>query len=120
MKVIIAGGREGFDEETVFEILNVAAIDIEITEVVSGCAPGVDELGQLWASERGIPVKRFPADWNQHGKAAGPIRNEQMANYADALIAIWDGKSRGTGDMIKRAKRRGLLTSVFIEQGGLA
>lgn len=56
---------------------------------------------------RDIPVKRFPADWDRHGRAAGPIRNCQMAQYADALIAIWDGKSRGTKNMIDEMNKCG-------------
>lgn len=55
----------------------------------------------------------FPADWNAHGKAAGPIRNQQMAQEADVLIAFWDGKSRGTKDMIEKATRAGLDMHVY-------
>lgn len=87
----------------------------EITEVVSGaCKKGVDQLGEGWAKRKGIPVKRFPADWNQYGRRAGPLRNREMARYADALIAIWDGKSRGTRSMIDEALREGLEVYVCI------
>lgn len=80
----------------------------EITEVVSGTCKGVDQLGEEWAERKGIPVKKFPADWSKHGRRAGPLRNREMAKYADALIAIWDGKSRGTRSMIDEALREGL------------
>lgn len=105
MKTIIAGSRSITDMARVFEILDlVQSVLIEhetlITEVVSGTAQGVDELGEHWALDNGIPVKRFPAQWSKHGKAAGPIRNAEMGDYADALIAIWDGKSTGTKHMI--------------------
>lgn len=75
-----------------------AAVDasgFRITEVVSGVAHGVDKLGERWAQAHKIPVKQFPAQWNKYGNAAGPIRNREMAEYADALIAVWDGQSRG-------------------------
>jgi len=89
----------------------------EITEVVSGCATGVDSIGERWARANGIPIRRFPADWSQHGKAAGPIRNRQMAEYADALIAFWDRKSKGTKNMIETANRNNL--KVYIIHTGL-
>jgi hypothetical protein len=111
MKVIIMGMRDFHDYAAVVEA--IAASGFKITEVVSGCAPGVDALGERWAAENRLPVKQFPANWLKHRKAAGPIRNAQMAKYADALIAIWDGKSRGTGNMIKQAKEHFLRVHVF-------
>ncbi len=110
MKVIIAGGRDfnDFDllKKTCDAVLkNVAKDDIEI---VSGCANGADKMGEQYARINGYPVKQFPADWDTHGKAAGPIRNQQMADYADALILFWDGLSKGSEDMGRRAGRKGL------------
>jgi len=84
-----------------------------MTDVVSVGAAGVDSLGERWARENGIPVKRSPADWKAHGRAAGPIRNRQMVEYADALIALWDGTSRGAANMIGEAKARGLVLKTF-------
>ena len=78
------------------------------TEIVSGCAKGVDRAGEEWAKRNGVPIKPFPANWETYGRAAGPIRNQQMAAYADALIAIWDGKSRGTESMIELAREHHL------------
>jgi hypothetical protein len=86
----------------------------DITEVVSGCAKGADTYGEMIAEEVSTPIKRFPADWNTHGRKAGHLRNQQMTEYGEALIAVWDGKSTGTRDMINRAKRLGL--EVFIHQ----
>ncbi|MFA5195962.1 MAG: SLOG family protein [Bacteroidales bacterium] len=106
MKIIIAGSRE--INEFILVQLAVAGSGFDITEVVSGTAKGVDKLGELWAFENDIPVKRFPADWKKYGKSAGYKRNEQMAEYADALIAIWDGKSPGTGHMISIAKMKNI------------
>ena len=65
-------------------------------------------LGKRWAEENGIPVKEFHAPWDSLGAGAGPFRNRQMAEYADALIAVHDGTSRGTANMIHEAKKRGL------------
>lgn len=76
--------------------------------VVSGCALGVDTYGIRWAEERGLPVMRYPADWDRHGKSAGILRNIQMAAVADALVALWDGESPGTRHMVQEADKRGL------------
>ncbi len=82
-------------------------------EIVCGMAKGADLLGKRYAEERGFKVKEFPADWNTNGKKAGPMRNTEMANYADALIAFWDGTSSGTGHMIEKAKQKGLKVRVI-------
>lgn len=111
MKTIVAGSRSITDYKTVHSAIYEAPWII--TEVVSGGAPGVDTLGEQAAAEFGIPVKLFPADWNKHRRAAGPIRNQQMAEYADALIAIWDGVSNGTADMIRRAKHHKLRIHII-------
>ncbi len=84
---------------------NIRAQDIT---VVSGCALGVDTYGIRWAEERGLPVMRYPADWDKHGKSAGILRNIQMAAVADALVALWDGESPGTRHMVQEADKRGL------------
>jgi predicted Rossmann fold nucleotide-binding protein DprA/Smf involved in DNA uptake len=69
------------------------------TEVVSGGAKGIDFQGEEYANCRGIPVKKFIADWYANGKAAGPIRNKQMARYSDGALIIWDGSSKGSSNM---------------------
>ena len=84
----------------------VASSGFEIAAVISGGARGADAAGETWAYANRIPVEVFPANWNEYGKKAGPIRNQQMADVADALIALWDGKSRGTRDMIKRMAKK--------------
>lgn len=112
MKTIIAGSREGADLLDVQEAVNASGFTI--TEVVSGVARGVDSLGEEWAAMNGIQVQRFPADWDGLGRAAGFIRNGQMAAYAGALVAIWDGRSPGTRHMIRTAEDRGLKVHVYI------
>ena len=117
MKVIIAGGRD-FDDYLLL-LQAVVKADFGITEVVSGGAPGADTLGELFARDLDLLLKRFPADWKRLGRAAGPIRNGEMAQYADALIAMWDGVSTGTANMIKQATERGLKVHVerYDQQG---
>lgn len=104
MKVIIAGSRNIDDYKLVVD--TIQASGYSVTEVVSGCAVGPDRLGERWARANNIPVKEMPADWMKHGESAGPRRNRDMAEYADAAIIIWDGQSRGTRNMIENMIRR--------------
>ena len=110
-KVIIAGCRDFNDYGLLCRkcdtILANKRQSREIV-IVSGTARGADQLGERYARERGYKVQQYPADWDHGGKAAGPIRNAKMAANADALIAFWDGESRGTKNMIDTAGRRGL------------
>lgn len=110
MKTIIAG--DIVDYELFVEAMR--RINWEVSEIVSG-GSRVDILGERWAKESNVAVKVFSAEWDVYGKAAGPIRNAQMAKYADALIALWDGKSHGTSNMINEAKELGLKVVVFLE-----
>ena len=104
MKVIIAGTREISDYSLVVKTIESSGYNI--TEVVSGTATGVDWLGEQWARANNIPIKEMPADWMRYGNSAGPFRNKAMAEYADAAVIIWDGKSRGTRNMIENMIRR--------------
>ncbi|OGT59969.1 MAG: hypothetical protein A3E01_07735 [Gammaproteobacteria bacterium RIFCSPHIGHO2_12_FULL_63_22] len=83
------------------------------TKIVSGMAPGADTLGVQFAGSLDLPLHKFPADWDGLGKGAGPARNQQMAEFADVLVAFWDGYSNGTRDMIERALKRGLELHVY-------
>jgi hypothetical protein len=105
MKVIIAGGRDITDMDLVLAAVRESGFGI--SEVVSGNAWGVDRLGEEYAKASNLRLKVFPADWVTFGRSAGPRRNKQMADYADALIAVWDGKSRGTKNMIETMERLG-------------
>ena len=106
MKCIIAGSRSFNDYQLLKDYCNfVFSNTKEPIEIVSGGAKGADLLGEQYAREMGYPLKVFSADWNVKGKSAGFIRNQEMANYADALIAFWDGFSKGTHHMIETAKQ---------------
>ena len=111
MKTIIAGSRGITDYGFVLR----AYEDCEwtVTEIVSGGAGGVDKLGEKIASEYNVPLKVFPYP-SEFGRRGGPIRNEQMAKYADALIAVWDGKSRGTKNMIQEAEKHKLRIRIYL------
>lgn len=86
----------------------VVELWMDSTTVVSGTAKGADKLGENWAELNNIPLEKYPADWNKFGKSAGYKRNTEMANNAEALIALWDGKSRGTKHMIDIATTKKL------------
>jgi hypothetical protein len=99
MKVIIAGTRRIRSYGTVERA--VIASGYDVTEVVCGGAIGVDLLGKKWAKINKVRVKTFLPNWDKYGERAGFIRNRKVAKYSDALIAVWDGKSGGTKDMIE-------------------
>lgn len=111
MKTIIAGSRNINDLRLLERVIEKSGF--EISEVVCGGARGVDDLGRKWAGNGNrIPLKLFPAKWDEFGKSAGYRRNVEMADYADALIAIWDGKSKGTKHMIDIANKKRLKVYV--------
>ena len=104
MKVVIAGSRNIHDYALIVDTINKSGYDI--TEVVSGCAFGVDRVGERWARVNNIVINEMPAEWSKYDKAAGALRNKAMAEYADAAIIIWDGHSPGTRNMIENMIRR--------------
>lgn len=115
MKVIIAGGRD-FTEINGFirkcdSILS--QLPREKVTIVSGMAKGADTLAVAYAKARGYRLKKFPANWEKYGKKAGWVRNTKMADYADALIAFWDGQSSGTKMMIDIAQEKELKIRVI-------
>ena len=122
IKVIIAGSRNFYDydivEDTVVSYFMSRGILKENVEIISGGARGADSLGEQLAKSYGLKLTIFPAQWDTYGKAAGMIRNKEMADYAikdsdkAILFAFWDGKSHGTKGMIDIAKRFGMETVV--------
>lgn len=118
-RVIIAGGRDFDDYELLVKSVDrwLARVRDDIC-IVCGKARGADTLGEQYAKERGYPVHYFPADWKKFGKSAGYIRNTEMVQNADALIAFWDGKSLGTRYMIATAEHLGLEVRVVEYENG--
>ena len=112
MKTIIAGSRGITDYHVLLEAYTECPFSI--TSVVSGCARGVDALGEKFANDNSLPLEKYPADWDTYGKRAGYIRNAEMADNAEALLAIWDGESRGTKHMIDIAREKGLEVYVYM------
>ncbi len=106
--VLVCGGRD-YDR---YELLRIALTTLHnetpITRVVSGAARGADKLGELWAQQNHVKVVRYPADWAQHGRAAGVLRNQHMLNAerVDLVVACEGG--RGTADMIRRAEAQSI------------
>lgn len=115
-RIIIAGGRNFNDYNLLKEKVDNIISDKRKTHqiyIVSGKARGADSLGEKYANENGLNIMEFPADWDKHGRSAGYKRNVEMAENADALIAFWDGESRGTKHMIDIAKEKNLLTRII-------
>lgn len=112
-RVIIAGGRDFNDYPLLKATMDKLLVNIkdDIT-VLCGQARGADTLGERYAKEKGYTVSYYPADWERYGKYAGYLRNEQMAQNADALVAFWDGKSHGTKNMIGLAMQHGLKVRI--------
>ena len=116
IKLIIAGSRDFTDYAFLCQIIDRFLNDCSPAsiEIVSGTARGADMLGERYAKEHNIALKRFPADWNKYGKSAGYRRNVDMAKYANACFVFWDGSSRGSKHMIDIATDNGLYTEYFI------
>ena len=125
MKVIVAGGRDFKN----YKLLKCTLDNFQqeygnITEVISGTAIGVDKLGEQYANENNIPIKRFVPDWQGLGKKAGHVRNRQMGDYAKEhngmLVAFWDKQSKGTKGMIDYATKVGLKSVVMYYNVGVS
>jgi hypothetical protein len=113
MKIIIAGGRYFSDYDRLYKSCSKILEKILDIEIVSGTAKGADMLGERFSKDNGYKLKQFPADWDKFGKSAGYRRNAEMAKYADALIAFWDGNSRGTKNMIDLAEKANLKVRII-------
>ena len=121
-KIIIAGSRDFHDYELLKIETNKLIDEYKATlnssddnsvGIISGHARGADKLGEQYAREHNHFCYVMPADWDKYGKRAGYLRNASMAKEADALIAFWDGQSRGTYHMIELAKKENLKIKVI-------
>jgi len=117
VRLIVAGTRTFKDyqhlERTLDKLLANLMKQGKTIEIVSGGARGADLLGELYAINRGLALRRIPAEWERFGKAAGHIRNQKMSWYGTHLAAFWDGESGGTKNMISTARQDGLATRVL-------
>ena len=125
-KVIIAGPRDFSDKEYIYkELDNIIHLiqrnmNNDEIEIVQGGANGVDSLAKQYAHEHNMSCMEFKADWKQFGKAAGPIRNNDMAKYSDMLIAFQpELPTKGTQSMIKTAKKYRLTRFIVIKENSI-
>lgn len=103
-KVLVCGGRDYGDRRAVYDILDRAHSVNPITLLICGGARGADQLAAGWAAYRSVPTKVFRADWEKHGRGAGPLRNQQMLTEGDPDLVIAFPGGRGTADMARRAE----------------
>lgn len=104
MRLLVCGGRDYHDRETVFRELDKLAPAL----VIHGGAPGADTLAATWCVATRTPELRFPAEWSLYGKAAGPLRNQQMLDEGKPTLVLAFPGGRGTADMIRRARKAGI------------
>lgn len=123
-RIIITGGRKQDSEDDYARMVNIMvdigeywcrAVDLVIIQ--GGCPDGVDALARRFAREYGVPLESFPADWARYGRAAGPKRNQLMADAGAGLCLAFPsrGRSSGTWDMIRRAVAAGIDTRIYPE-----
>lgn len=114
MRVIVAGSRTFFNYDMLKKYLDIINEKGYITEIVSGTAKGADSLGERWAEENNIPIKYFKPDWDRLGKRAGPLRNIDMADYADmAIVFMVKGGSKGSQHMYDTMKKMNKLAKIY-------
>ena len=105
--IVVAGTRSFFDyalaDPFIDECLRDCLEDGDVPVFLSGGCEGADLLGERYAELHGYPIERHDAKWQLYGRAAGPLRNQKMAELADLVICFWDGKSTGTKHMISCA-----------------
>lgn len=114
-RVIVAGGRNFTDYTLMEKNLDAALVNrLPHVVIIHGDCKGADRLSEIYAKARGLQYERVPAEWDKYGDSAGPKRNEEMARdkQADACVVFWDGKSRGSWNMIKMAKKYKLALRV--------
>lgn len=114
MKNVIIAGSRNFDNFIfLMNCIDFLLEESEEVTIISGGARGADNLGEQYASMRGIEVMRMPAEWDKYGRSAGYIRNEEMAKVATHCVIFWDGVSRGSKHMMDLATKYKLTTRVY-------
>jgi len=115
-RILVCGGRDFADAAFLFGVLDMEAEQRPVVRIIQGGADGADKLARMWATSRFCAYSHFPADWRKHGKAAGPIRNQQMLDEGKPTkVFAFDG-GRGTADMVRRAKAAGVPVFTFSRQ----
>lgn len=117
MKVLVTGGRKFRKTEVVYGVLDHVHARVKITRLVHGDADGTDTLADTWADERRVDVEVYPADWDRHGPAAGPIRNSLMLKMSKPDLAVVFPGERGTNDMHAKA-RAAKVPVVLVDERG--
>lgn len=114
MKLAVIGSRS-FDNAKVMQ----AALKLhDISLLITGGARGADRLAENWAKAHRVPLRVFRANWDKHGKAAGIIRNMEMVDAADKVLAFWDGESPGTKFTINYARKQNVIVEVIPFRAG--
>lgn len=113
MKILVCGGRDFEDQAMVFAVLDAHLATKGRIHIIQGGAKGADFHAKQWALSRKMPITTFPADWDKHGKAAGPIRNSLMLEESkpDMFVAFPGGA--GTADMISKCQKAGLSGQII-------
>lgn len=124
LRIIVTGGRKRDSEDDYNRMVNILvdigeywcrAVDLVIIQ--GGCPTGVDALARRFADEYDVAVESYPADWDRYGRAAGPKRNQAMADAGEGLCLAFPsrGRSAGTWDMVRRAVAAGIETRIYPE-----
>lgn len=117
MRLIIAGSRSLTSYALLCECMQQTQFGVELhtdaCTIISGCARGIDRLAIRWAHEHGLFIERYEAEWKKYGKSAGFMRNASMLDRADGLLAIWEGYSFGTKQMVHICLHKGIPTEIF-------
>ena len=114
MRVAIIGSRDIEGKEEYWYNKICEKVPVNCTEIVSGGAEGIDELGRRYAKEHGLLYKEFPPEYGRYGKSAAFIRNAQIVEYAHFVLAFWDGKSRGTADTVIKCCQLNKPVEIFM------
>lgn len=112
-RILVCGGRDYANQAMLFGSLDMEAEARPIYTIIQGGADGADKLARMWCHSRRVRCENYPADWNTHGRAAGPIRNQQMIDEGKPTKVFAFAGGRGTADMIRRAKAAGVPVHEF-------
>ncbi|RYC70089.1 TIR domain-containing protein [Spirosoma sordidisoli] len=99
---------------TYYEALRNALAELGTTHLLHGAEGAAKAHAQAWAAETGNPETGYAPDWNEHGRAAGPIRGRELIKAADNVVAIWDGQSKGTANELREARRQGKRVKLIL------